>query len=422
MKYDTYSLGAYNLHIITTKQYKTVTMLMNFKERVKRENITARNLISYILSNSTKDYPTKRTFYQKKEDLYGLTCSSTTYLSGHYNVMKFTTSFLNETYTEEGMLFDSLQFIRDLLLNPNIENQSFSEETVNQAKNYLKEILEEEKNNPKAYSIIRLKDEMLPKSEASYHANGYLEDLDDIDGKTLYQTYESMIKTNTIDIFLLGDVNSETIKRWFQEHFSINTMKKKTDPHFLKHTKFRQRSHKVIEEREFQQSKLAIGCKVEELTTFEQQYVLIVYNFLLGGSPDSKLFQTVREKNSLCYYISSTIQPVSRLLLIQSGINREDFNKAVTLIKKEMKNMQAGKIEEADIEQAKLTYLSSCKGMADDPIRLLSAYVSHIYMGFDLLEKRMEEMPKVTKEQIVKVAKKVHLDTIYLLEGSEVDE
>ena len=157
------------------------------------------------------------------------------------------------------------------------------------------------------------------------------------------------------------------------------------------------------------------------MTDFELRYVLNVYSYILGGGPDSKLFKTVREKNSLCYYISSSSQPLNSILTISAGINKKDFNKTLNLIKKEFLNMRKGKFEDDDIIKAKITYINSLKELEDSPQSLLSLYAGMEYLNSDDLDQRFIKINKVTKSNVIKLASKIHLDTIYLLEG-EIDE
>ena len=173
---------------------------------------------------------------------------------------------------------------------------------------------------------------------------------------------------------------------------------------------------------EIEQSKLYIGCKLDKLTPFEQKYVMNIYSFILGGSPNSRLFMNLREKNSLCYSVNSTYQPVFNLLIIRAGINASDFKKSVTLIKQELKNITQGKFDEKEIEAGKITYKNTFKEVEDSAFSILNAYTSCEYLGYDPIEKRIKEIDKVTKEDIIKVSKKIHVDTIFLLEGAQYEE
>ena len=158
------------------------------------------------------------------------------------------------------------------------------------------------------------------------------------------------------------------------------------------------------------------------MTDFELRYVLNVYSYILGGGPDSKLFKTVREKNSLCYSISSVGQPLNSILTIRAGIDKKDFKKAISLIKREVYNMKKGNFSDDDIIKAKITYINSLKELEDNPESLLSLYAGIEYLKSDTLEDRFTKINRVTKEDVIKLSSKIHLDTIYLLEGENNEE
>ncbi len=255
----------------------------------------------------------------------------------------------------------------------------------------------------------------------SYRSCGYLSDLQKVTRKNLYEYYLDVIKNDIVDIFVIGDVSANDIKNAFNQKFLVNTIKKPVDTHFINHKKFRVRTKTVKEKRDISQSKLYIGFKCDNLSLFEKQYVSNVYSFILGGGPDSKLFQSVREKNSLCYYVSSSFKSVSNLLIITSGIDKKDYRKAVNLIKKEIKNMASGDFDDADIKKAVVTYLNSSKAALDSPESILSNYINCEYLGFDLLDERIKKIETVTKDMVINFSKKIHLDTIFLLEGGDID-
>ena len=153
------------------------------------------------------------------------------------------------------------------------------------------------------------------------------------------------------------------------------------------------------------------------MTDFELRYVLNVYSYILGGGPDSKLFKTVREENSMCYHISSISFPLNSLLIVNAGINKENYKKVLSLIKREVSNMKKGKFTKEDIIKSKVTYVNSLKELEDNPQSIIGLYAGIEYLKSDDLDKRLTKINKVTKKDVVKLASKIHLDTIYLLEG-----
>ena len=422
MEYQKYENVAYNLHTIKTDKFKTITVKINFKRKLNKKDITYRNLLSDVLLESSLKYPSRRELEIKTEDLYNLLLKANTYTSGNYMVLSFDCIFLNEAYTEKGMLKESLEFLMEFLFHPNANNKSFEKNNFMISKNALKEELETLEDSYGRYAMYRLLEEMDEKAPFSIRSVGYLEDLEEINEANLYSYYESVLNSDLIDIFVIGNIDSEKIKDLFKEMFLINTMKKKTESHYLEPVKPKRKIKTIKEKKDINQSHLLIGCKLDALTDIERKYVMNVYNFILGGGTDSKLFQNVREKNSLCYSIHSTFQPTSNILSIKAGIDASSYKKAVSLIKKELTNMEKGDFEESDIEKAKITYLSAFDELEDSPGSIISSYVSCEYLGYDNLEERKNKITEVTKKMVVDVAKKVHADTIYLLEGGTIHE
>ena len=213
MEYKTYDFGHNRLHIIKTNKFKTINIKINFKTILKKEEKTIRNFISQILLCSSKNYSTKRKLQIESEELYGIDINSKSYRSGNYSVISFSTTFLNEFYTEKGMNEKSINFFKELILNPDIEKDSFKDFGFNLTKNILEEDITSIKDNPGRYSIIRLYEETAPNTVLSYIPDGYLEDLKKITAKNLYEYYRKMLKEDIVDIFVIGDVDVNEIKR-----------------------------------------------------------------------------------------------------------------------------------------------------------------------------------------------------------------
>ena len=423
MKYNKISMPTYNIHVIETDKFKTVTVKVNFKRALKKEEIAYRNVLINVLCESTNDYPTKRLMEMATEDLYDLSYQGSNYISGKYSVVGFDIVFLNEEYTENGMFDKSIDFLMSLLFNPNLDDSKtmkrFNKRAFDLAYNLLESNLKSLKESPNLYSRMRLLECMEPNSEISLRSCGYMEDLEKIDSRKLYKYYESMLKKDIVDIFVIGNVKTDKVVKIIEKKFNINTLKKQGDSHFIVPKSKRLLPKTVKEKSGYSQSQLVMGFKLSNLSDFELRYVLNVYSYILGGGPDSKLFKNIREKNSLCYSISATGQPLTSLLIVSAGIDAKNFSKTISLIKKEVKQMIKGNFKDEDIIKAKVTYLNSLKELEDNPHSILSMYVGMEYLNSHDMSTRINNINKVVKSDVVAIASKVHLDTIYLLEGGE---
>lgn len=415
MKYKKYNLNKFNLHIIKTEKFKTITLKIVFKREVKKEDLTIRRVLTDILLESSMKYPSRRLIEMETEELYGLELYGNNYVSGNYDVMNFTSSFLNEKYTESNMNKRSIMFILNLLLNPDIKNNEFNEYGFDLAYRIIENDIKTFGDYPNSYSTKRMLEVMDKKSSISYRNCGYLNDLKKITKKNLYEYYKSVIENDIVDIFVVGDVEENKILKVFEDNFNRINNNRKSGEHFIKVQS--KKTKEKIEKAKINQSHLVIGCNVGNVENLN--YVLNVYSFILGGSGDSLLFQTVREKNSLCYNISSSYSIISNMLIIKAGIDSKNYKKTVDLIKQCMDKIKNGEFEQDDIDKAKIIYKNSCIEMLDSPRNIIDNYLSHEYLNTDLMDDRIKKIDNVTKEDIINLSNTIKINTIYMLEGED---
>ncbi len=419
MEYIKKEYAAYNVHIIKTKEFKTVTFEVNFLRKEKKEEITIRNFLSEILVQSSKNYPTKRLITKKSMELYNANIISSNSRIGNLSNLSFSLNFLNEKYTEPNMFKNTLDFFFEVLFNPLIINNEFDLKTFKVVKKLINNEIKSVKDNMTKYSLIKML-EHLGKNEAYAHNGyGYLEDLELITPKTLYEYYNEVLKCDKVDIMVIGDVEEDEVVNYIHENFKINTVKKSLPSPMIFHDKIRSRAKKEEEWENIAQSKLNIGFKLKDLSKYELRYVLPIFSEILGGGTSSKLFQNVREKNSLAYYINSMPRIFDNLFVIYAGINKSDFDKTVNLIKKELTKMKKGKISDEELENAKKSMITSVDTITDSQRRILNMYYTNELIGGDDILKRIETIKNITKEDVVRLANKLKIDTIYLMYGGE---
>ncbi len=422
MKYTKIDKANYNLHIIKTDRFKTIMLKINFKRKLAKNEISMRNMLVNVLFESSKKYPTKRLMEIEAEEQYELGYRGSNYSSGIYNVMGFDCVFIHPKYSEEGIIKSSFDFMKEILFNPNVDEGGFNQKSFDISHQVLEDHLSSLKENADLYSQIRLFEELEPDSVISYRKCGYNEDLVNINRKNLYNYYLDVLDNDIVDIFVVGDVEPIEIEKLIDDLFKFKDRDKKTLSHFYV-PKIKEGAVKFKTElTEFNQSKLLLGFKIDKASDFELRYVLNVLNYILGGSPDSKLFQNVREKNSLCYTVSSTSQPLISVVTIHAGINADNYDRACSLILEQLQDMKNGKFELEDIEKAVLTYKNSLIEISETPDGLLSLYSGMEYLNSDNLETRNKIIEKVTKDDVIKLANKLVLDTIFFLEGGESNE
>ena len=274
---------------------------------------------------------------------------------------------------------ESITFFLDLIFNPNIKDGLF--ENVEKQKNKLRQQIISIKDNKIKFSMLKMM-ETVKDRPYSYNTFGYIEEIDEITGKNLYEYYQKVLNEDQIDIFVLGDFDSYEMKEIFKNKFKINTFKKSNKNILVKELPIRKRIVKYKEEDNVNQVQLLMLCSLNNLTDYERKYVIKLYGEILGGSSNSILFNTVREKKGYCYYINSMVKSYDNILIINSGIEKENVDKCLKLIRKCMKEMREGKFTDEVITSSKNTITSSIRASFDNPIGVINSYFSKILVGF----------------------------------------
>ena len=421
MNYELIDMGAYNLHIIKTKRFKTITVDINFRCEVKKDEITKRALLKEVLLNSNRNYKSERELIIESENLYDLKLVSSSSRMGNYTNISFKTRFLHEKYTNKGMNEESIAFLMDIIFNPNVNNRKFADKVLEKCKNKIEKNIKSLKDNKLKYALFKLL-ESIDNKPYSFNSYGYLEDLEKIDSKNLYEYYLEVIGNNLIDVFVVGDVDEIQIKEIMKKYFKARTFHKNKTNIIVEELPINKKIIDNMLNDDVNQTQLTILCGINNLTEFERKYAIKVYNELLGGSSNSILFDNVREKNSYAYYVNSDVKSYDNIMLIYSGIepgNKEDVFK---IIKKCMLDVSKGKFSKEALSNAKETLIGGIKASLDSPSGIINNYFAKILVNSDDFDKRIENIQKVSMNDIMSVAKKINIYAMFTLEGKKNNE
>lgn len=409
-----------NLHMINTNKFKTNLLALYLTTNLNRENITKNALILAILRRGTNNLKTQEEINKKLEELYGAEFNCGIDKVGDNNILKFYIESLNDKfiYQKEEVLKKSIDTIFDIIFNPLVENGAFKEEYFESEKENLRQIIKSRKDNKASYAYIRCIEEMYKDEPYGLYVYGYEEDLDKITNEELYKEYLKMLKNCKIDILLSGDFeNIEKVDNLIKENIEKAELEDRNVEDFYIKNELKERTEeKVVNEKmDVSQGKLVIGLDVID-SKKEEKPIISVYNTILGGGANSKLFQNVREKASLAYSAGSSYIKTKNNIIIKSGIETENYYKALEIIEKQLEDMKNGVFTEKDIENAKKLIIASFKSMKDEQDSEISyVYSKEMEQENTDIEEYIEKIKNVTKEDVEKVANKIEINTIYFL-------
>jgi predicted Zn-dependent peptidase len=415
-------MKGYKLHIVKTAKFKTNTIVWKMKTPLTSENVTKRALLPYVLQSSSKAYPTTSKLRSYLDELYGANLYVDVSKKGEYQVISFSLEIANEKFLSdpEPLLKKGMELIAEILVHPLAANEAFDKDTVEKEKRTLKQRIQAVYDDKMRYSNFRLVQEMCKGEPYALHVNGEIDDIPQINEQNLYEYYKQAFAEDEMDLYIIGDVNEDEVQSAADQLLQFqDRVPQKLEPQQNGNVE-----EQTVKDREdVKQGKLNIGYRTNVLYGDKDYYALQIFNGIFGGFSHSKLFLNVREKASLAYYVASRLESHKGLMMVMSGIEFNNFDLAVKIIREQMQAMQNGEFTDQEIAQTKavienqlLETLDTARGMVEV---LYHNVVSDKKVSLD---EWLEGMSKTTKEEIVQVANKVNLDTIYFLTGLEADK
>lgn len=394
---------------LKTNKFKTNLCSIFLTLPLRKDTVTKNALLVSVLRRGFDKLKTQEEISKKLEEMYGAGFNCGVDKIGNYHVLKFYLETIDNQYTleKENLLQEGIDLLIGIVFNPLIENSGFKKEYVKQEKENLKKILLTKKDNKAQYANERCIEEMFEGEAYSIYKYGYIEDIDEIDEKSLYEHYKKIINECKIDLFITGDsienVKVPDIKGKQIQKININ---------HIPHDKV-----KVVKENlDVTQGKLIIGLNMPK----EDKAAVAMYNTILGGGANSKLFQNVREKASLAYSAGSSYIRRQNTIFIKTGIEIKNYEKTLNIIKEQLEDMKNGKISDEEFNAAKKLITASIEAIPESEEDMITFYFDQRLFDDNLtVQDYLNKINNVTKEQVIQIAKKVSMDTIYFLKNKE---
>lgn len=413
-------MKGYKLHLINTGKYKTNTLVWKMKAPINAENVTLRALLPYVLQSSSKKYPSTALLRSYLDDLYGAVFYVDLAKKGEYHVISMIIEVANEKFLTDStpLLKKAVEFLAEILTNPNTDGNAFNRETVEQEKRTLKQRIQSVFDDKMKYSNFRLIEEMCKDEPYALNVHGRIEDVDSITPEALYEYYQQAINEDELDLYIIGDIDEEETASIVDEEFHFQSRTpKKTGTGRVKIGEVQE----IQEVQDIRQGKLNIGFRTNILYGEPDYFPLQVLNGIYGGFSHSKLFINVREKNSLAYYAASRLESHKGLMIVMSGIDSKNYQQAVDIIKEQMEAMKKGDFSDEELAQTKAVIKNQLLETMDTARGTNEILYHNVVAGKNItVDEWLQRVDETTKEDIVKAAAKIQLDTIYFLTGAEV--
>lgn len=420
MEYKKFEYPSFNLYTVKTNRFKTCQMEIIFKDEASRESAMLKTFLADLMTDCSERYASRKEVARTLEELYQASFYGLTNKTGNLMMTSFVLNFLNPKYVKDKDYLEKvLELPLEMILHPAIKAGDFDIKNFNIVKNRLHDEILSVGENINRVSLKKALEKLDYHSPSSYGILGTIKELDDISPKKLADAYQDLIQSSC-DIFIIGDLDMDMVSNIVFKYFKNPIVKTKEMPSLYVENKDSKRMRHVVETSKFLETNLVQIYSLENLTDKEKITTFHFYNYLLGGGGlNTKLYQLLREKNSLCYGVKSMYLKYDNLLVIQTSIDKNDVKKAEKLIKQAFREMSRGEFSDEELANAKESFIFSLNLSLDNQAGILNNYVFHVLDNLPLISDRIKMIENITREEIVAIASKIKPNISFILEGGE---
>ncbi len=401
---------------IKNSRFKTTLVSFNFYLPIKRETVAEYALLPFVLTTCSKAYPDFRKLNFKLSKLYGAVLGASAEKVGDYQLLKMSVSVINDKYTldKEELTAEAIDLLSSLIFEPKAENGEFCNEDTEREKRKAIEHIKSEYAEKRVYAKSRLIEEMYKGDAFGVPKCGTVEDVEKIDGKSLFAAWQNMLKNAFIRVNVVSDSLPAGLFESVAERLSTVSRESITDIGKTVYTKPAEKVNNITEQAKVNQGKLVMGFSAEN--TDGNSAIPFVTADIFGGGPYSKLFANVREKMSLCYYCSARSIKIKGLVTVESGIESANAKKAQDAVLEQLNELKKGNLSDEEYNSSILNLTDSFGSYNDSASTLEKWYAARISDSeFLSPEDFAEKIKEVSKEDIIKAANGIKLHTVFLL-------
>ena len=386
------------------------------------DNASLYALVPNVLTRSSKKYPDLTSIERKLANLYGAELVVDVSKIGENQVLKVAVSCIDDRFAldNEVIAAESSKLLFELVFNPAVADGAFSQSDVESEKRLLTERLYAEQSDKRSYAKNKCEELMFSEEAYGIHRFGDIDSIEKITPERLYSAYCEILETAKIVVCVSGNTDVNTVRNELEAY--TNDVDRKL---IVGETLFVEKAEDVQyckEQEPVKQGKLVMGFRMGMKNADDNYAARRVMVDLFGGSPHSKLFTVVREKMSLCYYCSARMVRAKGIMFVQSGIESFNEEKAKEAILQQLEDIKNGIFSDEDIDASVKALEDSFKSVTDSPEALDSWFMSQCVSGaYKYPEDFINAFKSVTREDIIKAAQDVTLDTVFMLEGTATE-
>ncbi len=404
----------FGLFTVTEPKFKTGTLTVMLLLPIIPEKNAAYALALSLLTQSCRKYPDTAAMTVRLDNMYGASLNSSVSVNGNVMQLMISGSTIANRYALHGenLAREMSELICDCILDPNAENGAFKESEFKIQKQELLDTIDAEINNKRNYAFLRAKKTAFAGEPDAYPVYGTREDALRLTSEEVYAAYEEILRRAAIRIYYVGPEPEPQLAETFSAAFAGRERSPEPLVYYAP-SPCKPEPVTVREPMDVTQSKLVMVFKGSGLPTEAFRMMSAVF----GGTPFSLLFMNVRERLSLCYYCSSWLMTGKDAMVVNSGVELANAERAKEAILEQLAILRQGDFDDALLENIKQSMVNALRSIGDTPNSCISDMYERFYRQDDAdVETRIQRYLAITKEDVSAAARAVRLDTVYLMQ------
>lgn len=407
-----------------TDKFKTGLLAVTLTIPLSEQTATAGALIPEVLSRGSRNYPDMERLSAASDALYGASLGPAVRQRGESQCVSFLSSFIDDHYALDGsaVLEPAAGLMGEVLLDPVLQEGAFRRDYVESEGINLADRIEARVNDKRGWAVFRLIQEMCAGEAYAVDKLGSAQCARSMTAERLWAEYRSLLSRAKVNFYYGGSARPERVEDAVRHAFAPLLTGRDAPVRCQVEPEPRGPVRTVTDTMDVTQGKLAIGFRTGGITMASDDYpALLVCNALFGGGANSKLFLNVREKLSLCYYASSMLDKVKGLMVVSSGVEFAQFDRAQEAIFAQLEAVKRGDFTKDELTAAIRSVAGSLRGRQDSQGQMeddrLTGVLFHSAAGEG--EELVKAIEAVTADRVTEAAQKLKLDTVYRLTGKE---
>ena len=411
------------LTALQTDKFKTGCLSATLLTQLDRETAAENAVLPYVLRRGTASLGDMRAISARLDGLYGASVEPRVRKLGEIQAVGFLSDFPEDRYLPESGELESLTaLLGELWLRPNTRGGLLLPDYVESERDKLLERLESLRNDRRSWALRRLIENMCAYEPYAVSAMGGSDEAEDLHYVKLSKKYRSLLASSPMEFFYCGSRRGEEVADLIRNAMLLLPRAEidldlGTD---VRMNAVESSPRYFTEEMDITQGNLAIGYRLGSCMEDPDEPAIRVFNAVFGGCATSKLFTNVRERLSLCYYASSSVDMLKGILTVSSGIDFDKYEPALAEINAQLDTVRRGEITDAELSGAKKAVANALRQYPDSPLGLEDFYLRQAVQGLDASPDDMAALVEdVTAEEVAAIARGVELDAVFFLKGED---